>query len=159
MVNMLLFETRLPFASSCRSTCPHCNTVYCWRGHYDITDITHINAMAAARVSQGYHTLENSGNLAFPWKIREISGNLPSSSRNFLKTAISQEILREWLWHIQVLLLIMLCCFALSFQAKSLGKNHSPRVDISNIYLPMVNWWMAWLHKKTVFTFTLWNGP
>ena len=40
--------------------------------------------------------------MAFPWKIREISGNLPSSSGNFRK----QGILREFrLWQIKALLL------------------------------------------------------
>ena len=50
MVNMLLFETKLPLASSCRSTWPHCNTVYCRWGRYDTTDITKINALSGRQI-------------------------------------------------------------------------------------------------------------
>ena len=74
MVDMLLFETKLSFASSCRSTWPRCNTVYCRWGRYDTTDITNLNAIAAARVNQGSHTLktETQGNGLF----MENQGNL-----------------------------------------------------------------------------------
>ena len=54
---MLLYETKLPFAYPCRSTWPHCNTVYCRWGRYGATEITNTNAIAATRVSQGSHTL------------------------------------------------------------------------------------------------------
>ena len=61
---MLLFETKLPFAYSCRSTQRDLIvTPYAGEGAttiprgYDTTDITDINAKAAARVSQGSHTL------------------------------------------------------------------------------------------------------
>ena len=92
MVNMLLFELKLLFAYSWRSTWPHSNTIYCRRGRCDTTDITNINAIAAARVSQGSNTHSRSREMAFPWKIREISGNLPSSPGNFWK----QRNLREF---------------------------------------------------------------
>ena len=68
MVNLLLFETKLSLASSCRSTWPHCNTVYCRWGRYDTTDITNINAIAAARVSQDSHTPESSWKWSFHGK-------------------------------------------------------------------------------------------
>ena len=146
MVNMLLFETKLPFASYCRSTWPHCNTVYCQWGRYDTTDITNINAIAAARVSPG-----KLREMAFPWKIRELSGNLPNSSWNFLK----QQNLRDFSGNGRLLLLIMLRSFSYVLPSVS-RQNHwknkpftnSPRADICNIYLPMVNCWMACIHPN-----------
>ena len=82
MVNMLLFETKLPFVYSCKSTWSHCNTIYCRWGRYDTSNITNINAIAAARVPTHSRKLRE---MAFPWKIWEISGNLPCFSGNFWK--------------------------------------------------------------------------
>ena len=148
---MLLFETKLSFASSCRSTWPHCNTVYCRWGRHNTTDTTNINAIAAARVSQGSHTLRKLREMAFPWKIGEISWNLPSSSENFWK----QQNLRDFpengygrlkccFWEYYVVFQM----FCRQFPGKTTAKiSHSPpRVDICNIYLPMGNWWMTCIH-------------
>ena len=100
MVNMLLYETKLPFAYPCRSTWPHCNTVYCRWGRYNTTEITNTKVIAATRVSQDSHTL-------YKTKVNGLSmekqGNLRKFTkqlREFLKIAKSQAILREWLWQI-----------------------------------------------------------
>ena len=153
---MLLFETKLSFGSSCRSMWPRCNTVYCQWGRYDTTDIINLNAIAADRVNQGSHTLktETEGNGLFG----ENQGNLMEFTkilREFLKTAKSQGIPREWLWQIEVLLLRMLHSFSfvlLSVSWQNYWKNkpftNSPRVYICYIYLPMVNWWMVSIHPN-----------
>ena len=54
---MLLFETKLPFVSTCRSTWTHCpymvHAYYRW-GHDGATDTINTNGIAAARVSVRY---------------------------------------------------------------------------------------------------------
>ena len=123
------------------STWPHCNTENCRRGRYDATDITNINTLAAARVSQGSHTLQKTqGNGLYHGK----SGK----SRGFTK------LLREFLENSKI-----------SGNSQGMGiygrfkcsrQNHwrnkpftnSPRVNICNLYLPMVNWWMACIHPN-----------
>ena len=139
---MLWFETKLSFASSCRSTWPHCNTVYCRWGRHDTTDITNINAIAASKVSQGSHTLRKLREMAFPWKIGEIAGNLPSSSGNFWKQQNLKEFsgngngkFKCWFWECYVVFHM----FCPQFPGKTFWKNkpfiNSPRVDICNIYI------------------------
>ena len=127
MVYMLLFETKLPFAYSCRSRWPHCNTVYSQWGRYDTTDITNINAIAAARVPTQSRKLRE---MAFQWKIREISGNLPSSPGNFWKLQNLREFTGNGYCRFK-------CCFwecyvvfhmfCPQFSGKTTGKiSHSP---------------------------------
>ena len=99
--------------------------------------------------------------MALPRKIREISGNLPSSSSNFWK----QRNLREFSWNGHDRFKCCLCECDVVFHMCSPqfpGKNrknkpltNSPRVDICNIYLPMVNWWMACLYHNNGVHFHL----
>ena len=91
MVNTLLFETKLPFASSCGSTWPHCNTIYCRWGRYiprtSLAKMLHIYGdRQLDRVPTHSRKLRE---MAFPWKIREISGIY----QECLKTTKSQGIL------------------------------------------------------------------
>ena len=90
--------------------------------------------------------------MAFPWKIREISRNLPGSSGNFCKQQNLREIsgngsgrFQRCVWECYVVFHM----FCPQFSGKTIGKiSHSPRVDICDIYLPMVNWWMACMHPN-----------
>ena len=154
MANISLYETKLLYTYSCRSMWPHCNTVYCRWGRYGTTDITNTNATATTRVSQGSHTFHKTQGNGLSI---EKQGNLREFTkhpREFFRIAKSQDILREWLWQIQVLLLTMLrcffTCFAFSFQKHWKNKPfiNSPSVNICNIYLPIVKWWMAYIHPN-----------
>ena len=89
--------------------------------------------------------------MAFPWKIREISGNLPSSSGNFWK----QQNLRQFSGNIYGR---FKCCFGECYVVfhmffpsvskqnhwKNKAFTNSPIVNTCNVYLPMVNriWWL-----------------
>ena len=156
---MLLFETKLPFASSWRSTWPRCNTVYCRWGRYDTTDITNINAITAARVSQGSHTLKKTQGNGLS---KENQGNLREFTkllREFLKTAKfsgnGYGRFKCCFWECYVVLHM----FCPQFSSKTTGKishsPNSPRVDICSIYLPMVNCWMACIHPNNGVHFHL----
>ena len=148
MVNMLLSETTLPFAYPCRSTWPHCNTVYCRWGRYGTTEITNTNSIAATRVSQGSHTLyKNQGNglsVEKQGNFREFTKQL----REILKIAKSQAILREWLWQILVLLLTILRSFfhmfCLLFPDKTSGKISHSLIHQGLIYVTYIYpWWIG----------------
>ena len=123
------------------STWPHCNTENCRRGRYDATDITNINTLAAARVIQGSHTLQKTQGNGLSMVNQGNLGDLPSSSGNFWKTAKSQGILREWVYMAD-----LKCSRQKHWRNKPF--TNSPRVNICNIYLPMVNWWMACIHPN-----------
>ena len=159
MVSMLWFETKLSFASSCRSTWPHCNTVYCRWGRHDTTDITNINAIAAPRVSQGSHTLRKLREMAFPWKIGEISGNLPSSSGHFWKQQNLREFsgngygkFKSWFWECYVVFHM----FCPQFPGKTTGKISHSLIHQGLIYVTyMVNWWMACIQLNNGVCFHL----
>ena len=150
---MVLFETKLPFAYSCRWTWPHCNTIYCRWGRCDTTDITNINAIAATRVSQGSQH-SRGREMSFPWKIREISGNLPSSPWNFWKEGNLREFsgngygrFKCCFWECYVVFHM----FCPQFPGKTTGKiSHSPIHQglIYVTYLPIVNWWMACIYPN-----------
>ena len=100
--------------------------------------------------------------MAFPWKNQGNLREFIKLPREFLKTAKSQGILREWLRQIQVLLLRLLRSFSYVLPTVS-RQNHwkdkpftnSPRVNICNIYLPMVNWWMAGIYPNNGVHFHL----
>ena len=88
--------------------------------------------------------------MAFPWKSRGISENLPSNSGNFWQWQNLRQFsgngygrFKCCFWQSYV---VFFTCFAFSFQTNH-WKNkpfiNSPRVNICNIYIPMVNWWMA----------------
>ena len=76
MVNTLLFETKLPFASSCGSTWPHCNTIYCrWGRYIPRTSLAKMLYIYGDRQLDRVPTHSRKlREMAFPWKIREISG-------------------------------------------------------------------------------------
>ena len=91
MVNTLLFETKLPFASSCGSTWPHCNTIYCRWGRYiprtSLAKMLHIYGdRQLDRVPTHSRKLRE---MAFPWKIREISGIYQAPQGMFENNKIS----------------------------------------------------------------------
>ena len=102
--------------------------------------------------------------MAFPWKIREISGNLPSSPGNFWKQrnlwefsgngygrfdCCQRHSTLKPLWCCFWECYIVIHMFCPQFPGKTTAKiSHSPRVDICNIYLPMVNWWMACIYPN-----------
>ena len=142
---MLFFETKLSFAYTCRSTWPHCcNTIHCRWGRCDTTNITNINAIAAARVPTHCRKLRE---MAFPWKIREISGNLSSSPGNFWKqrnlwdfSGNGYDRFKCCFWECYVVF-YMLCSL---FPGKTTGKiSHAP-IHPRLIYVTYIYpWWIG----------------
>ena len=152
MVDMLLFETKLPFPYSCRSTWPHWNTTYCQWGRCDTKDITNMNAIAGDRVPTHSKQLRENGN---SMKIREFAGNLPSSPGNLWKLQNLRELSGNGYGRFKCC--FWECCVVFhSFWPTVSRQNHwkskpftkSPRVNICNIYLPMVNCWMACIYPN-----------
>ena len=81
--------------------------------------------------------------MAFPWKIREIAGNLLSSPWGIFKTAKSQGMAMADLSAASENVTELFICFpTVSRQNHWKDKpfTNSPRFNICNIYLPMVNW-------------------
>ena len=117
MVNTLLFETKLPFASSCGSTWPHCNTIYCRWGRYiprtSLAKMLHIYGdRQLDRVPTHSRKLRE---MAFPWKIREISGIYQAPQGMFENNKISGNSHRP---EVRKLLL-----FTFSFSRPEVGKS------------------------------------
>ena len=133
------------------STWPHCHTENCRRGRYDATDITNINTLAAARVSQGSHTLQKTQGNGLSMVNQGNLGDLPSSSGNFWKTAKSQGILREWVYMAD-----------LSVPGKITWEiSHSPIHQGLIFATYTYPWWIGEWPAYTqimMFTFTLWKS-
>ena len=127
MVDMLLFEIKLSFTFSCRSTWPRCNTVYCrW-----------VREMALS------------------WKTREISGNLPSSSGNFWKQQNLREFsgngygrFKCCFWECYIVLHL----FCSQFPGKTTGKISQSPIHQGFIYVTYIYPW--WIGERPVYTQT-----
>ena len=162
---MLLFETKLSFASSCRSTWPRCNTVYCRWGRYDTTDITNLNEIAAARVSQESHTLktETQGNGLSQGINQAPQGIFESSKISGNSQGMVMADLSVASENVTYFFLFVLLSVSWQNDWKKKPFTNSPRVNICCIYLPMVNWWMACilpnngLHFHFMKIFMLWT--
>ena len=100
--------------------------------------------------------------MAFPWKIREIAGNLPSSPGNFWK----QRNLREFsgngygrfkccFWECYVVFHVL----PNSFEAKPTGKMviHQGLISVTYIYPWWIGEWPAYT-PIMAFIFTLWKS-
>ena len=103
--------------------------------------------------------------MAFPWKIREISGNLPSSPGNFLKQRNLREVsgngygrFKYCFWECYVVFHM----FCPQFPSKTTGKiSHSPihrgLIHVTYIYPWWIGEWPAYT-PIMVFIFALWKS-
>ena len=98
--------------------------------------------------------------MAFPWKIREIAGNLPSSAGNFWKQRNLREFSGNGYGRFK-------CCFwecyaSQQFRGKTTGKiSHSPihqgLISLTYIYPWWIGEWPAYT-PIMAFIFTLWKS-
>ena len=162
---MLLLETKLPFASTCRS------------GRRDLIVISYIADEGAtvprpsltrmlkwapelASVPTHYRIIRV---MAYPLKIREISGNLPSSSGNFRNQQNPGKFSGNFgygrfkccFWECYVV--FHMFCPSFHNHWKNKPFITSPWVNVCNIYLPMLNWWMASIYPNNGVHFRFMN--
>ena len=155
MVNMLLFETKLQFASSSIGQRDPIVTPKI------ADDITNINTIAAARVSQGSHTLQKTqGNGLYMVN----QGNLGGFTK-LLREFWKQQNLRELsgngygcIWECYVVFHM----FCPQFPSKTTGKVsnspiHQGLIFATYIYPWGIGDWPAYT-QIMVFTFTLWKS-
>ena len=121
-------------------------------------DISNINAVTTPRVSDGSHTLRKLREMAFPWKIREISGNFwkQRNLREFSGNGYGR--FKCCFWECYVVFHI----FCPQFPGETTGKiSHSTIHQWLTYATYIYPWWIGeWpaYTPKMVFTFTLWKS-